>query len=769
MMAQHIEARPPGVGGGAMMAFAALAPRLSANGYLPVPIKPGTKRPPMAGWPTFRLDDAALAEYRRCGTGLLCGNLLGCDIDVLHEAAAGELHQLARAELGDGPARIGKAPKLLVAFRTATPFRKRQTRTFVIDGHPAKVEMLADGQQFVAFAVHPDTKEPYRWLDGDPLAIPFADLPEVTEGQIIKFLGKAETVLAKYGRPEKPERVNGSESPRDYRQPPDDDPARRAYVEAAFADETKRVATAYANSRNDVLNTAALKLARLVAGGWLDQGRVERALDDAAHANGLVRDDGHKGVRDTIRSGLAAGLREPRDPPERQGNATGGYRGNGASAPYSVSVVEPSGWQDDTSASSIPHLSEALWAARPVLTLIREYAHSRTSSGDAALGYLLARTAAFMPHRVRVDSGILRPTPPNLFALLIGGAGAGKSSTHEVFKEILLPDGINDPADYLPVGTGEGVAEAFMGSVEVPGGTKKKPATERRQVRHNAFFTADEGAVIKKLGSRDGATLGETLRRAFTGSTLGQSNASKDTTRKVENYNLGLVANFTPGAAVAVLDDAEAGTPQRFLWFAATDPSMPEEAVSARPPVINTNPPEPTMWVCPRLRKAIREHRVAVVRGEITIPELDGHKQLILLRVAAILAVWDGRAEISQDDYDTAAEIWKTSCGVRDWIIAERRRLEEEAEADSTRRAAVRSVVVSQAVKDGGARITMLARRVALKVHEKGRLTNRDITRNALCNNERGLLPAIVAAAETLGWLVPDGEHAWRAGPSRPV
>ena len=62
-----------------------------------------------------------------------------------------------------------------------------------------------------------------------------------------------------------------------------------------------------------------------------------------------------------------------------------------------------------------------------MLTAIRDYAHSRTCSGDAALGYLLARTAAFMPHTVRIDSGILHPTPPNLFTLLVGAAGAGKS------------------------------------------------------------------------------------------------------------------------------------------------------------------------------------------------------------------------------------------------------------------------------------------------------------------------------------------------------
>lgn len=383
-----------------MMTFGDIAPRLVGNGYSPVPIKPGTKRPPMNEWPSFRVDDAALAEYRQCGTGLLCGQLLGVDIDVLHCEAAAELQQLARAELGNGPSRIGLPPKILIAYRTSVPFRKRQTRTFIIDGKASKVEALADGQQFVAFAVHPETKAPYRWPHGDPLAIPFTDLPAVTEDQIASFIDKAELVLAKYGGPEKPEPVNGK--PSAHCPPPDENPARRAYAEAALANEVKAVATAFAGGRNAALNIAALKLGQLVASGWLDQSRVERSLEEAAHACGLVRDDGLRSVRDTVKSGLKAGITEPREPPERT-------RGNGATAPsYSEPATEPPR-EGDTTASPIPHLSEALWIARPVLTAIRAYAHSRTCSGDATLGYLLARTAAFMPHRVRIDSGVLHP------------------------------------------------------------------------------------------------------------------------------------------------------------------------------------------------------------------------------------------------------------------------------------------------------------------------------------------------------------------------
>lgn len=218
-----------------------------------------------------------------------------------------------------------------------------------------------------------------------------------------------------------------------------------------------------------------------------------------------------------------------------------------------------------------------------------------------------------------------------------------------------------------------------------------------------------------------------------------------------------------------MLDDAEAGTPQRFLWFAATDPCIPERAAYVSPPWINTVPPAPVIELCPNLREMVRAHRVAVARGRTVIADLDGHKQLILLRVAAILAVWDERAIVREDDWDLAGEIWKTSCGIRDWITAERRRFEEEAEADKTRRAAIRSVVVSHAVRNGDVRINMLARRVALKVREKGRMTARQIRNLVLTGDERQMLASIIETAEAYGWVAADAGQAWCAGQSRPA
>lgn len=307
--------------GASPTSFGAVAARLAANGYLPVPIVPGWKHPPMRNWTTFRVDDAAIAQYRDHGCGLLCGELVGVDIDVVHDQAAAELHALARTGLGAGPARIGQPPKLLVAYRTVAPFRKKQTRAFIIGGQSAKIEVLARGQQFVSHALHPVTKKPYRWVEGDPLAVPFADLPEVTEAGIEAFLQKAEGVLGRFGAPEKPVRpatgdITGHPAS-------DGTPTSRAYADAALADEVRQVATAIPGSRNNRLNIAALKLGQLVGSGSLDRRRAERILEYAAHVNGLVADDGVESVRATIRSGLDAGEREPRDPPAQHKQSRG--------------------------------------------------------------------------------------------------------------------------------------------------------------------------------------------------------------------------------------------------------------------------------------------------------------------------------------------------------------------------------------------------------------------------------------------------------------
>lgn len=85
-----------------------------------------------------------------------------------------------------------------------------------------------------------------------------------------------------------------------------------AYGRAALEDEVARVATAAEGTRNDTLNTAALKLGGLAAGGELDEHEVRGALLRAALTAGLSETEANA----TIKSGMTAGLGQPRTAPE---------------------------------------------------------------------------------------------------------------------------------------------------------------------------------------------------------------------------------------------------------------------------------------------------------------------------------------------------------------------------------------------------------------------------------------------------------------------
>lgn len=84
-----------------------------------------------------------------------------------------------------------------------------------------------------------------------------------------------------------------------------------AYAMAALRDETRMVATARPGTRNDTLNRAAFSLGRLVAAGLLPPLAVVTALASAAERAGLPAGEAQR----TIRSGLKAGMRCPRNTP----------------------------------------------------------------------------------------------------------------------------------------------------------------------------------------------------------------------------------------------------------------------------------------------------------------------------------------------------------------------------------------------------------------------------------------------------------------------
>src|SRR5262245_13268581 len=86
-----------------------------------------------------------------------------------------------------------------------------------------------------------------------------------------------------------------------------------AYGRKALESEIGKVAMAAKGGRNSQLNASAFALGQLIGGGILQRFDVEDALHRAALGAGL----GEPEIRQTIKSGIEAGMREPRSAPER--------------------------------------------------------------------------------------------------------------------------------------------------------------------------------------------------------------------------------------------------------------------------------------------------------------------------------------------------------------------------------------------------------------------------------------------------------------------
>ena len=164
--------------------------RLLDAGYRIIPIWPGTKKPgrwdgtkwlDMPRWTNVDTTSAHVEMWEKwpeCGIGILTGNVVAIDIDVLDSSVAVAVGSVFQEHLGKTDfIRIGKSPKALYLYRTEKPFPK-------ISMHP--IEVLGQGQQFVAYAIHPETQRPYEWPMSYPHEQALEALPVVTYEQVLQ-------------------------------------------------------------------------------------------------------------------------------------------------------------------------------------------------------------------------------------------------------------------------------------------------------------------------------------------------------------------------------------------------------------------------------------------------------------------------------------------------------------------------------------------------------------------------------------------------------
>lgn len=459
---------------------------------------------------------------------------------------------------------------------------------------------------------------------------------------------------------------------------------------------------------------------------------------------------------------------------------------------------DPWGGAEDVAANALnagertvplANLPEEFWGARALFKEIRQAAHATVNSADAVLGSVLARASAMVSHELRFDSGRGPNGSLNLFVALVAPSGVGKTTAVECADELIrVPsylsqgDGRADMdrfRDGVGLGTGEGIAEVFMGMLERPTGevhvrnsrsaNAGDPIMEkvRGQVRHNAFLYLDEGQTLTKMmKERQGTTVGATIRTAWTGQALGQANAQDATTRFVarRSYSLGMVIGYQPAVAQDLLSDGSPGTPQRFLWLSALDPNIPE-AAGLLPsrfglPLDRLDGTAITGVISfPEEYKAqLRSRHRAKVAAELVVDELDSHEPLMLCKLAALFCVLDGRMAVSYEDIELAGLLWRVSCATRDRLLEFGRQDAARKKAEKLAGKVAEVEAASLASREVDHSIDRVARLIFRRVQSTDGSALRYLLRKNIGSGNKPYFDAALAHARNLQWLCVDEE-----------
>lgn len=316
----------------------------------------------------------------------------------------------------------------------------------------------------------------------------------------------------------------------------------------------------------------------------------------------------------------------------------------------------------------------SLFDATPTLSHIRQAAHSRGVSAVANLGYVLARVLAEVPPNVMLPAVVGDEAPLNLGVIIVGGSSAGKSVTIKSSRKTLGPVGVSQLDIERPLGSGEGVAEAFLRDETRPGRGGSQVKTGRKLLIPDPrrILVADEVDQIAATQNRSGSTLASVLRTGISGGGLGQQNASADRNRNVPegSYRLVVFLGVQPTRSGVLLQDADAGTPQRFLWLPAKDPSSPA-AVADIP-----DWPGGLDWRLPKrlpetidypqhVQDEVRQSRFEYHHSDDNFDELAGHVRLTRLKVAAALALLHGDIAITDQWWVLAGQLTDLSQGMQ--------------------------------------------------------------------------------------------------------
>ena len=235
----------------------------AANGFQPLAIVDGTKRPVERQWQNVTW--VARAKRGASGTGIKCAGLRFIDVDIDDADAAPTVRSIMAELAMNGPTR-GRSNSARFAVLLAAPSGMSPGKRVIKLGTLGNIEVMGKGQQVLVHGLHV-SGVPYEWQGGCPATVRRDELPIVEENQIEEFERR---VLAAFDirpmqvplHPPLPRRISAGNS------------GTHPYVASALEREVAAVADAGEGGRNDQLNRSAFALGRYVGAGHLQESEV---------------------------------------------------------------------------------------------------------------------------------------------------------------------------------------------------------------------------------------------------------------------------------------------------------------------------------------------------------------------------------------------------------------------------------------------------------------------------------------------------------------
>lgn len=467
-------------------------------------------------------------------------------------------------------------------------------------------------------------------------------------------------------------------------------------------------------------------------------------------------------------------------------------------------------WLGDTKQEDVPpgqpgtelietHLPAWFWTeTTDTIRKVKQWADSRMFSADALLGSVLTYVAAWTPFNILTPDVGKGPGSLNYFALVLGRSGESKSEVIVNGREFLGVS-FGSPAERNAViraklSTGQGLIRNYgvfsKDDVETNIGIPVSNRPVFQQTIFSRMFISDEGNELFAEARRQGSTVLETMRTAWSGHELVEDYAGEDKRSYLprNGYRMTALMGIQYEAAQNFFrkDQASGGTPQRFLWLPARPAADNWDEDATTPKPIGWQPlPRHVFEQTPQLqfmaftiedsvkkiyRDAIKANFIANMRGNELDFNLDGHAMYTQLKTACLFAHLDNRPHVTSSDWDMASELMKVSyatrAGAEGYAAEQEREVKRAKQAEAVR--LERAKILVHEDDEFRERVKKAAMRIITIVEKMG---DEGATRNKInkdMGRVRSLLDEALDMATSRGWIILEGTR-YKLGDSRPA